>query len=61
MTTVGRKKKSPNEKTTTLTISILREPKEKFLEFIGNRNQSEFVRAAIEEKMKKEMRRKSKF
>lgn len=52
-----KRKKTTEQKTTTLTISILPEDKSEFMDFIGGRNQSEFVRAAIREKMKKESRK----
>jgi len=55
--TVGRKKKLPESKVATWTTSLLPELKEKFLSYIGNRNQSQFVREAVEEKMEREIKK----
>lgn len=52
-----KRTKTESEKTVTLTISILPEEKKSILAFIGGRNQSEFVRNAIRDKIKKESAR----
>jgi hypothetical protein len=49
----AKRRKLPENKTTTLTISVLPEEKQELIDFIGNGNLSAFVREGWKQLIKK--------